>query len=838
MINVQRNRIWMTHVALVCGAILTYASSAAPQPDSALWMDGGAWIGASVERSGLAATDVPVWLFRNTFTLDEVPSRVMATLATAGISELWINGRKVGDAVLEPAVMDLRKSVPYRVHEVTHLLQPGRNVVGVKLGGGFVDLPTSVKGNRWRAAPFAMSPRFWLELRRVDASRPVGLVWSGPDWEMTPSDITFHCMFGGEFMDARRRIPDWSESGGGMDIEWRPAVVLPAPSGEPYALSMPPVRVTEDIHPVSLDEPEPGVYVWDMGVNFTGWVRFEGRGAAGHTARIFISERRRADGTIDKTASNPVQGFEPFHEVRVTFSGAGRETFEPGFSFQSGQYVQIEGLDYPPAKEDLTGRAVHNDFTPVGRFESSSETINRLLQGTLRVIRNNWIGVQFDCPHREKSAWLGDYTRVMTATMYCFDMAESCRKVVRDILDNQEPEGGIMFTVPTRSLASTDLIDVWWQGDIWRIPWLHYLFYGDGTVLEETFPAMVQFMEFMLARHPYGFIEVRERPFSPPYGDHCSVGYFEERDAYVQAIAAGVDRAEAANLFRTPHHLLAAMGTYDGAMTIARIAGILGETAKQAHYAGLAERVRDRINAVLERETGAYADDSQTLQALALYYEICPPEDRDKVYAYLLHNIQEVRGGHLSTGTIATRKLFRVLSAMGDGALAVRMIEQPGAPGFRHMLDQGVTAIWERWDGRASLNHPALGCIVDWFYADLAGIRPDPAMPGFRRILFHPDVDSGLEFVRAEYDSAAGTIGSEWEHREGRLTVSVRVPKGAEGIVRLPCPVGTTIMAPPDARERVGAEGQVEYLVGPGLWTFHRLAKDSQEAGWDSSRPL
>lgn len=785
-----------------------------------LWQDSGKWIGSTVQRSELGTTNNPVWLFRKAFTLNDAPKRVLATLATAGISELWVNGTKIGDSVLEPAIMDLRQSVPYRVYDVTALLRKGQNIVGVRLGTGFVDM-SSGGSWYWRWAPFALSPRFWLQLRDEGNPGSPLLCTSGSEWEMTPSEITFHCFVGGEFIDARRRIPAWSSAAHERDANWQAAVVLPAPRGRPYQLRIPPVRVTEDIHPVSLSEPSPGIHVWDLGVNFTGWVRFRGHGKAGHTARVFISERLKPDGLIDKSASNSAPAKEPFHELRVTFSGDEEDVFEPGFSFQSGQYVQVEGLDYRPEREDLIGRSVHNDFRETGSFECSSETINHLWRNSLRVFKNNWIGGQFDCPHREKTCWLGEYTRSMPATMYSFDMVEAYRKVMRDILDNQNAAGALMTFAPARTAGNPDEIDVWWQGDIWRIPWLYYLFYGDRKILEDSFEPMVRFMQYMQKKHPQGFIEVKDSPFKPPYGDHCSVGFFEERDAYRKAIADGVAKAEAAKTFRTPHELLQGMGAYDGAITIARIAGILGRKAEEQKHAVLAKQIQDRINASLDRDTGAYAKDSQTLQALALYYAICPEADRAKVYEYLRKNILETRHGHLSTGTISTRQLFRQLSAAGDGALAVKMIEKPGYPGYRHMLDEGISAIWERWDGKSSLNHPALASIVDWFYADLAGIRPDPEKPGFANVIFQPDLLCGLEYARAEYDSVRGLVRSAWKRESDRITLDVSIPPGATGEVRLPD--GLKVEAPEAAEAAGEVEGRRLWKLPAGTYRFELL---------------
>ena len=781
---------------------------------------GGEWIGASAQRSTLASTDQPVWLFRKDFDVPEKSGRVLLYVASAGFSDVWINGQKVGDAVLSPALSDLRKHIPYSAYDVTDLLRPGRNVVGVRLGNGYADI-SSKNVYHWRKSPFAMSPRFLLSLRQSKDAGAEVLCASGKDWKMKPGEITFNCVYGGEFIDAGKRTPDWNVPGKEISTDWAPVLALPAPAGRLTSLLLPPARITEEILPVSIKEVRPGIYVADMGVNFTGWLRFKGKGDRGQTVRILISESLLADGTIDKKYVNPVRDDGPFHELRATFGDNQPETFEPAFSFQSGQYVQIEGLGYKPEPGDLIGCAVNNDFARKGTFESSSKVINEVFDCWLRVYRNNWIvGVQFDCPQREKTPWLGEVTRTLQAALYSFDAANAHSKIVQDMLDAQKPNGALNANAPIRSQGGDNDFDVWWQGDLWRLPWEHYQFYGDKRVLETSFDGMKRFMKFMLESVPDGFNPVKERAWTPPFGDHCSVGYFEERAAYTKAIAAGVPLEKAASLFRTRHDLLGAMGTFDGAETIAKIAKVLGHDDDAKEFHAIAERIRGRINESLDQKNGAYAADSQTLQAMALYYDICRPEDREKVLSYLKNNITETRGGHLSTGTIGTRQMFRALASEGEGALALSVMEKPGTPGFVDMLDRGMTAFWERFEGGTSLNHPALGGIVDWFFADLAGIQPDSEGPGFRRIVFQPDIGCGLQYARAEFDSILGKITSDWKIEGNVTTYSIKVPVGAEAKVRLPEKKGATIQSPNDAKRLPNESGRAVFLVGSGSYKF------------------
>ena len=77
----------------------------------------GIWIGA---ESDLAAP-----LLRREFTLEQPAGKARLYLCGLGLYELSINGARVGDRVLDPALTDYRERVAYVTHDVTRHLRPG-----------------------------------------------------------------------------------------------------------------------------------------------------------------------------------------------------------------------------------------------------------------------------------------------------------------------------------------------------------------------------------------------------------------------------------------------------------------------------------------------------------------------------------------------------------------------------------------------------------------------------------------------------------------------------------------------------------------------------------------
>src|SRR4029079_1012169 len=93
----------------------------------------GRFIGLGRPADVKQGTPLPFPWLRKTFELKEKPRRAMAYVNPLGYYELFINGKKVDDHVLSPAVSDYSKRNLYLTHDVTDLLVPGKNCVALWL---------------------------------------------------------------------------------------------------------------------------------------------------------------------------------------------------------------------------------------------------------------------------------------------------------------------------------------------------------------------------------------------------------------------------------------------------------------------------------------------------------------------------------------------------------------------------------------------------------------------------------------------------------------------------------------------------------------------------------
>lgn len=762
------------------------------------------WIGA--EQRALSGNPFVAIMLRRETALTKPVKSAAARICGLGYYEFFINGNRVGDHVLDPAFTDYTKRVLYVTYDITSLLKKGDNALGVILGGGFYRLATPDLFG-FNKAPWTKAPKLLLEIdvEYTDGTRQS--IISDRNWKWSTGPIVFNCLRGGETYDPRCEKQGWSHNGFD-DGEWKQAIRLPAPGGRLASQQMPPIRVHKTIIPVKLTEPTPGVWVYDLGVNISGWVRFHTHGPAGQKVTLEFNELLNEDGTVNMAhCSSHTKG--RFQRGELILSGRERDTFEPRFTYHGFRYVQIKGLPHKPDLANLVGRWVTTNPDPTGSFECSNDGINKIHELVTRTYLNNLHGIPTDCPQREKMGWMNDGRVTMEAAIFNFDTPTFYTKWVHDMWDAQDKCGHVASLIPTCGWgrvggngAPGSYADPWWGGTIVIAPWVMYQYYGDTRILKRGYPAMKDFVEYL----------------STTANDHIVKWWLGD---WLEVGKGGRPK-------RTPVPQTSTCAYYYCTRIVCQTAELLGRDEDVRKYAELARAIKESFNRhFLDPDTGLYALDSQTAQALPLFVGLVPDGQREKVFDQLVENITVKRNGHLSTGIVGTLYLLHVLTDNGRADLAHEIMTKEEFPGWLHMINSGATSIWEAWDGRGSRNHPTFGLVGAFFYRNLAGIRPDPAGPGFKNIIFKPEIADGLDWVRASYRSVHGLIKSEWKRRDGRLEMNIDIPVNTTATVYLPAEdaKSVTIDGEAAAKSRLVRflgikDGKAAFAVSSGRYQF------------------
>jgi Alpha-L-rhamnosidase N-terminal domain./Bacterial alpha-L-rhamnosidase. len=220
------------------------------------------------------------------------------------------HGRKVGDHVLDPGWTTYDKRALYATYDITPRLREGKNVLAVSLGQGWF-------GSR------VLKCRAEIEL--ADGTRTIMV--SDGSWQTFDGPVVEDSVYHGETYDARMETPGWDRPG--FDASgWRPAQIVKGPSGVLSAQMMPAIKVVDTIVPLKMTNPRPGVYVYDMGQNFSGWVRLKVGGPRGADVRLRFAEIVNSDGMLNRDNLRSARA-----EDHYLLKGGGEETWEPRFTY-------------------------------------------------------------------------------------------------------------------------------------------------------------------------------------------------------------------------------------------------------------------------------------------------------------------------------------------------------------------------------------------------------------------------------------------------------------------------------------------------------------------------
>jgi len=721
----------------------------------------GTWIGGD---RGISSP-----LLRKEFDLPDGLAGARLYISGLGGYEAFINGQRVGDHVLDPAATDYDQRILYVTHDVTSLLKPGVNAIGVMLGNTFYCQPSEPNLTDAIYA-YGDSPRLLLQLNVELQDGGRLSLHSDQEWRVSDGPIRFNSIAGGEVHDGRMEKPGWTEAGYD-DSGWQRAEVRPSPGGKLESQTMPAMKVIQTLQPVACRQVRPGVRVYDMGQCFGGWVRLRARGP--HGARIIVQHSEYLAEDTGLVEKRPYPG--TLETASYVLRGGGEEVCEPHFTFHPVRYVQIEAPADGVSIDDVQGCVVHSAVDLSGDFECSNAILSRIHRNAVWTLTNSLYGMPMDCLHREMAAYLDPGSIAGTIFARKF-MPSFWTKWLRDVYLARK-DGIVSDVAPDfRHLTPGDP----WCSTYCILVWYVYQYYGDLRVLEEHFDAMKAWVEYLRSLSEDHLITKGH------YGDHMVPGGEPGKEEFLSS--------------ETPSPMIWTGFFYRAASIVSQAATVLDRSEEYDIYAQLAEQIADAFNRKwLDPQTGCYATGSQTANLLPLSLGIVPKESHSTVVATVRKNIEENHQGHLHTGNIGTICLVEAMAEYGLGELMFRIAMTDSYPGWGYMVKEGATTIWESW-GRFQPANPRwrtdsmmmFAVIEEFFYSHLAGIQgpgffgPRTIAPGFQTIHIRPHVLGDLEWARASIKTVRGMISSCWRKDEEGLTLNVSIPANCRARVGVP----------------------------------------------------
>jgi alpha-L-rhamnosidase len=704
---------------------------------------------------------------RKEFSITKKLMRATVSFSGLGLSELYVNGEKIGDSVLSPALTQYDKRQFYVTHDITDDLQRGKNALGVILGNGRY---YAARSKVYAGTVSFGFPKLLLNLRLEYADGSFSEVVSDESWKLTTDGpILANNEFDGEDYDARKEFRAWNKPGFG-DSKWQTAQLVSSPDGVLSAEMIDPIRVTDTLKPLSVKEIKPGVFIYDLGQNMVGWCRLQVSGKAGTSVTLRHAETLKPDGSLYMANLRGAEVTDTY-----TLKGGGKEIWEPRFITHGFRFVEVTGFPGKPGLDSIEGRVVNDDLPIAGHFLCSNNLINRIYTNIVWGTRGNYRSIPTDCPQRdERQGWLGDRSEECKGESYLFHIAPLYAKWRQDITDAQRSNGVIPDVAPAYWPIYSD--NVTWPSSAIIIPSAMERHFGDTLCISRDYAGATLWMEHMLTLATNNILS------KDSYGDWC-VPPEEASLIHSKDPARQTDKA-----------LLATSYFYYDLCLMEKYARQLGKAADAERWQKLAGDFNAAFNQkFLDREKGQYSNGTQTSCVLPLAFGLVPDDMKAKVFAHLIEKIENDTHGHIGTGLIGGQFLNRVLSDHGRADLSYTIAAQKDYPSWGYMVEQGATTIWELWNGNTadptmnSGNHVMLiGDLALWFHEYLAGIAPDDAQPGFKHIIMKPMPVGDLQFVKATHNSPYGLISSEWHRNKNQFDWQIEIPANTTATVHVP----------------------------------------------------
>jgi len=708
--------------------------------------------------------DQPAPLFRKEFNTGSTVDEAKLFITAAGYYKAYMNGEPVGRTELDPAWTDFSKRIYYAEFDVTSLVNNGLNCLGVSLGNGFYNpLPLRKWGHRNLRVDLSVGkPEFIARLLiSYDNGESEEILTDG-NWKYEYGPLIKNSVYLGVVYDAREARPGWNEPGYD-DGSWLPARTGKGPGGYLQKAFFPPVRITREITPVGISSPGSGIYIVDMGVNFTGTFRIRLTGSKGDTIRFRFGERIYEDGSLNpmttvigqikrRGVGGPGAPDTAWQTDSYIFGDIGEDWFSPPFTYHTYRYMEISGLDEKPLIQDIKGLFMHTDIPRENSFSCSAGLLNSIQDAAVRTFRANLVSVQSDCPAREKFGYGGDLNATGESFIYNFNMQAFYRKTIYDWLDAMNDS----LFVDTAPFAGISYCGLSWESAYLITQYYLYLYYNDTDIIKELYEQNRKWMDKAARLHPGGLVD-------SGLSDHESL------------------EPVPVELTGTCHYLQCAR-------IMEEFAIIMGDQDSEHQYRRLADHLESLVREEFWDTSPEGEINRQTLFSTLLYHGIIPEEDTDAAKDSLIEAVRNGPAGHFSTGIFGTKYVLETLSEYGSPEMVYDVVNSTEYPGWGHMIDRGATTIWETWkesDNTYSNCHPMFGTVTEWYYRWLGGIRPDH--PGFGEFTLAPFTPGRLDHVSCTYHSPRGKIISNWEKdKKGTVIYEMTIPEGSTANVILP----------------------------------------------------
>ncbi|WP_282040897.1 alpha-L-rhamnosidase [Winogradskyella flava] len=712
--------------------------------------------------------------FRNEIAIDKTIKNAQAYICGLGYYELYLNGEKVGDHVLDPAPSNYDKQAYYVNYDITEELKSGKNAFGIILGNGFygqnISWNRDPESNKKGVSYGSPAVKLLVKLKYTDGTSAD--FYTDETWKETTGPTVFNNIYGGDTYDARYELGDWTMVNYD-DKTWGNAKVALPKVKKISASQIPPIKRLKEFEPQKVFKGADGEWIVDFGQNIAGWVKLNVQEKEGQLIEVITTEALLSNGKdiFQGSTGGGANGMPQIY--KYICKGDGIESWEPKFSYHGFRYAKIKGISSKPDATMIKAVLVATNIQETGNFTSSDELLNKMHSISKWTIVDNLHGIPEDCPHREKCGWLGDAHAFCEYALYNYDMYDFYKKYMEDIRTQMRPTKGhnnpeIKFQVPTMiapGKRTSTYAKIDWGVATMYLPWYNYKYYGDDAIVTEYYEDMKNLTDFYLNfKDENGIMQDGMGDWCPPLWDRRKNPSAMECDPIISANAYFYDVLGIMEMFAKMNN----DDQYEAKMNAEK------EALKKAFN-------KEFLVSIPNTKYKWYQSQTATVQALQ--FNMVPENQIENVVNGLVHDIVDVKGGHHATGIHGNRYIYTVLSKHGKADLAYQILTTPDFPSQTYVMNSGFTTwperqfVWEEMKGPTnSLNHPMHSGFAAYFFESLGGIKSSESNPGYKLFLVNPEFPSNITNTEVSIPTPYGNIINKWNANDNVLNMNLEVP--------------------------------------------------------------
>ncbi|MBE8715340.1 family 78 glycoside hydrolase catalytic domain [Sphingobacterium hungaricum] len=702
---------------------------------------------------GLPAVQSP--LLRKSFSLNNVGTSFLH-VNSLGYYEIFINGKKVGDDVLSPAVSHLDKRSLINTYDVTAYLRKGENEIVFWLGTGWFKTTTGFDvqfdGAVVKAQLDIYKNKQWQTALTTDSS------WMGSPSGYKDTGTWRALQFGGERVDANLNPANMSKTTLNAR-NWEKVTVVDIPKHTASPQMVEANKIQETFIATDIKQLADSTWLIDMGKALNGWFEIRLNGLINRQQIVF-----EYSDFLDKEGNFLDQGQQDIYIAK----GNGSEVFRNKFNHHAFQYVKISKLKQIPNKEDIKAHLIHTDFRSTSSFESSDADLNAIhdmIQYTMRTL--SFSGYMVDCPHLERAGYGGDGNSSTNAFQTMFNASPLYSNWVQAWADVMREGGSLPHVAPNPGAGGGG---PYWCSFLILSSWRTYVNYNDPRLIQRYYPMMKEWLSYverytvdgLLQRWPDTkyrdwFLGDWLAPHGVDSGNQSSIdlvnnGVISECFGIMEKIAKLLNKPTEANLY-------------------AEKKAVLNKLIHQSFF---------------DQNDNSYATGSQLDMAYPMLLGITPPDKYEQVKNNLVKITNQRHNNHIAVGLVGVPILTQWAIENNEVNFMYGMLKKRDYPGYLYMIDNGASTTWEYWSGERSRIHNCYNGIGTWFYQAIGGIRVDEQNPGYRHIYISPQIPKGLTWANTTIDTPYGHVKVNWKLSANKLVIEVTIPVGSRSTIEAP----------------------------------------------------